>query len=713
MRNPVVCSLILLLALLPVSISAQTVTLVTANERLKEEQVDFSQYIQSIFIDSNVAGRLQWFVEFEVDSINQSVVNDTVLSEPEKAKAIQSLVYFLKQLSENLSLQKFDIYDIPDALESYKLTLRALLRHTPYLELVNKLGPRSSQLLANAFWQYNECTELEDIAVFKRVASLPAYILQFLESRPGFRYADSLLVLVAAHYPSKVVSYLLQHKPGLQLLIRMNKNIYLQQIVSLSENRFISELLPFIIPLAEKRITVTEILDKRKDPKTYFELLVNTLKHELSRPAIASSIFLIPLRNGIKDKSISFYVNQINELHSSAAEIRFAAVNDLRVEDLYYIITSCEEELYTSSYLGLYRRLMEHFNTPAVDSLFNIVHYDNFQPFMRMAAIYNTLGDFLSCMPQQTAAGLLNRFISGIETDANTGLAKAMDVADAFSGFSTLPGISLMIQQELKSNFDRCKLDQSFFGMRLYSILQNVFDLVKKKDSLNKLWANLGNHELLERKVLQNKRDEIIELVLFYGDEDGNGSFNNFIRMYKDPTRWIISKNNFWITIRSLSDQPVIIYANLPLDNETEMDLLAQDSLFAFLRLQMAEPVILIHRGHSYHLSHTLRRLQPSVKLAILGSCGGYNSLLNIANISPDAQIIVSKKIGSQFINDPMIDVINETLQNNRNLIWSEIWEKLRIRFSKNELMLNLFNEYIPPTKNVSLFVLKLFNFYM
>ncbi|HQV59998.1 MAG TPA: hypothetical protein PLG08_04450 [Chitinophagaceae bacterium] len=712
MRNPVVCSLILLLALLPVSIFAQTVTLVTANERLKEEQVDFSQYIQSIFIDSNVAGRLQWFVEFEVDSINQSVAGDTGLTEVEKAKAIQSLVYFLKQLSENLSLQKFDIYDIPDALESYKLTLRALLRHTPYLELVNKLGPRRSQLLANAFWQYNECTELEDIAVFKRVASLPAYILQFLESRPGFRYADSLLVLVAAHYPSKVVSYLLQHKPGLQLLIRMNKNIYLQQIVSLSENRFISELLPFIIPLAEKRITVTEILDKRKDPKTYFELLVNTLKHELSRPAIASSIFLIPLRNGIKDKSISFYVNQINELHSSAAEIRFAAVNDLRVEDLYYIITSCEEELYTSSYLGLYRRLMEHFNTPAIDSLFVIVKYDNFQPFMRMAAIYNTLGDFLSCMPQKTAAGLLKRFISGIETDANTGLAKAMDIADAFSGFTALPGISLMIQQELKSNYDRCKYDQSFFGMRLYSILQNVFDLVQKKDSVNKFWANLGNHELLERKVLQNKRDEIIEVVLFYGDEDGIGSFNNFIRLYKDPTRWKISKNNYWITIRSLSEQPVIIYANLPLDNETEMDMLAQDSLFAFLKQQMAEPVILIHRGHSYHLSHTLRRLQPTVKLAILGSCGGYNSLLNIANISPDAQIIVSKKIGSQFINDPMIDVINENLQNNRDLVWSEIWEKLRIRFSKNELMLNLFNEYIPPTKNVSLFVLKLFNFY-
>ena len=44
---------------------------------------------------------------------------------------------------------------------------------------------------------------------------------------------------------------------------------------------------------------------------------------------LSPSIFLIPLRNGIKDKSISFYVNQVNELHSSAAETRFAAVNDL------------------------------------------------------------------------------------------------------------------------------------------------------------------------------------------------------------------------------------------------------------------------------------------------------------------------------------------------------------------------------------------------
>jgi len=104
--------------------------------------------------------------------------------------------------------------------------------------------------------------------------------------------------------------------------------------------------------------------------------------------------------------------------------------------------------------------------------------------------------------------------------------------------------------------------------------------------------------------------------------------------------------------------------------------------------------------------------MQPSVKLALLGSCGGYNSIISVANINPDAQIIVTKKTGSKLINDPMIDEINETLLNGKDLVWADVWNNLQKRFSKDEFTLNLFNEYLPPIKNVSLFVLKLFNRY-
>jgi hypothetical protein len=392
-------------------------------------------------------------------------------------------------------------------------------------------------------------------------------------------------------------------------------------------------------------------------------------------------------------------VNQVNELHSTADAVRFASVKGLRPEDIYYIITSCGDELYTSSYLGLYKRLMENFKTQSADSLFNIVQYDNFRVFMRLAANYNVLTDFLNKMPQEKAAELMSRFISGIETDTNSGLEKAMDIADSFTGLDSAIAISDMIQKELRSNLNRCKSGHLYFGVRLYNILLQVFDLVKQKNSFNKLWTTLGNYEMLERKALQNKNGEIIQLVLFYGDEDGVASFNNFQKTFSDTSKWKTTKNENWISIRSATDQPIIIYANRPLDTKEELDLKAQDSLFLFLKQESIEPVVLVHRGHSYHLDNTLKRLTPSIKLAILGSCGGANSSISIASINPDAQLIVSKKTGSKSINDPIINVINETLLNKEDLSWPLIWEKLSVRFNNDEFTRNLFNEYIPPEK--------------
>jgi hypothetical protein len=698
---------ILLFLTQPLLVVAQS----SATKVLKEEEGKFFRELDRISIDSILVHQLSSSVKLEIDSIYTFIISDTALQAAEKEKAILSLGYFMNELAKNITRQRSEVYDIHGALLSYRNILKALLYNRSFTDVLLPASQNRSQVLAAAFRQYKEYPLLDDIAVYKRVASLPEFILSFLENDPGFRYADSLLVIAAVNDPLKIVSYLSQGKQPLQEKIRNNNNIYLQQIISLAADKNASELLPFVTQIAENKITPQEILETRKDVVKYFQLLVNT-KLEPVGIHDASFRFQKLLRKGLKEKSLSFYVNEINELHSAADAIRFASVKGLRPEDIYYIITSCGDELYTSSYLGLYKRLMENFKTQSADSLFSIVQYDNFRIFMRLAANYNVLTDFLNKMPQEKAAEITGRFISGIENDPNTGLEKAMDIADSFTGLDSAIVISDMIQQELQSNLIRCKSGHLYFGVRLYSILLQVLDMVKQKSSLNKLWATLGNYEMLERKALQNKNGEIIELVLFYGDEDGIASFNNFQKMFTDTAKWKTTRNENWITIRSVSDQPVIIYANLPLDTKEELDIKAQDSLFIFLKQESIEPVVLVHRGHSYHLDNTLKRLTPSVKLAILGSCGGANSSISIASINPDAQLIVSKKTGSKSINDPIINIINETLLNNEDLLWPAIWEKLSVRFSNDEFTRNLFNEYIPPGKNLSLFVLKLFNYY-
>lgn len=707
MRQKAVYFFILQLFLWPSLVFAQQDA--SAVRMFREEQKEFVRALKRMSVDSAITYPLARHFESGINGIYASFATDAGLPAADKEKATRSLAYFTRELRSNMEQKKIDMYDIPGALKSYKSILTALIYHKPLAQLLKPLGPRYSQLMSSAFSQYKEqYSLLDDVAAYKRMASSPEFILPFLESKPGFRFADSLLLDAAAYDPLRVVFYLNNDKTGVQDKIRNTNNIYLKQIVSLSQDKNASELLPFVIQIAQNRISPEEILEKRKDVIQYFQLLVNTLQ-DARDSKDSSSIFLNPLRSAIRQKSLSFFVNQINDQHNDADAARFVSVKGLRPEDLYYIITSCGEELYTSSYLGLYKRLMEHFKGQSADTLFNTVQYDNFRTFIRLAANYNVLADFLRNMPEDRMKGVVRQFIAGIEGDTDTGLGNAMDIADCFAALSTAPEISGLIQSELQGNLNRCKAGQNYLGMRLYTILLKVFGLVKQGDDLNKLWSTLGNYDVLTRDVLENKKGEIVQLVLFYGDEDGVSSFNSFLKLYTDIKKWEITKNENWISIRSIAGEPLLIYANLPLESKDELDLKAQDSLVAYLAQQSLEPTVLVHRGHSYHLDKTLKRLTPSVKLAILGSCGSYNKGISIASINPDVQVIGSKKTGAKSINDPILYVINETLVNEGDISWPAIWKTLTTKFSKDEATLSLFNEYFPPNKNVSLFVLKLF----
>ena len=104
------------------------------------------------------------------------------------------------------------------------------------------------------------------------------------------------------------------------------------------------------------------------------------------------------------------------------------------------------------------------------------------------------------------------------------------------------------------------------------------------------------------------------------------------------------------------------IFANRPLYGEDDPDDKAQHHLDDYLYDNKLQPSIYIHRGHSYHVRYTLKQIQPSAKIVILGSCGGYNNLSEVLSISPDAHIISSKQVGTKSVNEPILQAINADL---------------------------------------------------
>jgi hypothetical protein len=463
------------------------------------------------------------------------------------------------------------------------------------------------------------------------------------------------------------------------------------------------------LQLADGSLSRDSILAIRSSPNAYFQMMVNAMQVAIFQKE-KGSILLRPLRKGIHERAIDFYVNELNNLHNSADAVRFASVKNLRTEDLYYIIISSGEELYTSSYLGLYKRLMEPFRTGNADSLFDKIHFDGLRTFIRMAANYNVLEDLLTKLSEDRQKEVLQRFLRNVEKDPTEALDRAMDIADSYNSLASDPAIADMVRKELKFNLEQCQRNNKYQGIRLYSILTDMFGMVTQEQGLQRLWAKLGNYELLKQAELMNPAGEVNEVVLFYGDEDGIGSFSNFLRYYSDTRKWSVTRNDQWISIRSVGGKPLQIFANRPLSMEDGLDLRAQDSLFAYMNARNIQPTVLMHRGHSYHLDKTITRMGPSVRLALLGSCGGYNRAISIASINKDVQVIGSKKTGSKSINDPFLYYVNEKLVAGEDLAWPEIWKELEMRFGKEEGSLALFKEYFPPSDNLGLFLLKLYN---
>jgi hypothetical protein len=225
------------------------------------------------------------------------------------------------------------------------------------------------------------------------------------------------------------------------------------------------------------------------------------------------------------------------------------------------------------------------------------------------------------------------------DLDTSPSLEDAVDVASAFSSI-TDTSIQNLLRTEIRKNKKSA----------LYAILDTLCSAYVTNNPSNILNNRIVDAAtLLGFQALQNSQHKIIIRQYFYGDKDGAQIFNAFVNSFNKPG-WKINKQKYWTEVSS-SNGILSIYANTPLDEKTELDLKAQDSLTGYLNAQQIIPTIFIHRGHSYYANHTIASIDSSAKLVLLGSCGGYQKLAAVLSRAPQAQVISSKQIGKGVIN--------------------------------------------------------------
>jgi hypothetical protein len=650
----------------------------------------------------------------KIDNLQEAVETDSIANGQVKVKYLRSIEKLLEGYNINRNRRDFHVSMAPVLFESFLECMELDKKNESIEPVIAKNEYGVGKILVECFLSPNinpGITSSRVLLLRKYCELHPDEILPVLSKNPSVPFANEFIKIAAYNDINKIYDYA-AGRNVLAARIRSHPDSLVRIVAQMANSKSGQLYFPFLDNILKGKISFQEI-DRVKDSELeYYRLMVKTRVEYAGRmlpPTRDTVAGMRTLTTMMARKAKEYFIREINSLHAVEDErVRFRRLEGLSPQELYYLIVLGEDEIYTSSYLNVYKRIFQRMNVPRGDSLLLSVNGDYFRKFIKMAAGYNTLNDFLGKMDRDNATTTMKAFVIKLEDTKE--LEESVDVADSYSSIiDKNKELAKYILEQVKWNYDRNVQNNNKRGVVIYNLLKILFESADTSKKMN-LSEKLGIPPVysVDRALLTDDTGRVVQQVFFYGDEDkdGQNSFINFMAMFRGRAEWKIADNPNWVSISSTKGKPVMIFANKPLLGDDDPDQKAQEKLGEYLEAKNLKPTIVIHRGHSYHLQYTLRQLAPSARIVVLGSCGGYNNLNEVLSVCEDAHIISSKQVGSKTVNEPILQAINNSLVAGKNIDWIPLWRDLSGRF-RDEASKEKFDDYIPPYKNLGAIFIK------
>jgi hypothetical protein len=624
-----------------------------------------------------------------------------------KVGYLRGLKELLQEYQKQVKLKKSNAVYAPILIESFDSCM-ALVRAGNSVAPVFQMIPyQAGEQLVSLFYAEKDLADIKKIIFLKKVNEEPKAILTEIAAYEKEPFADSLITIAALHAPLEVYTYAQAEKTVQAQMIRRSSDIRVQTIARLSEKLNGTLFLPFLDEFISGGIHIDSVNNIAVNPQHYYKLLVKTQIRYQQRIAAGDTIMMAgTLSDMLKRQATDAFVNVMNELHDATEAVRFKVAEGLTPQEIYYLLVTTEEVIYTSTYTQLFKRMMDRTPGRRSDSLLMSVNMDRFKKFIKMAANYNRLDEFLNVMPVTRSRQLMYAFTNGLQK--TNSLEDAVDVADSY-GSIVNADLKSFLKTQVALNYERSLQTGDKRGGMIYRILNILFQ--SSEDSSVNLTAELGIPSVyrVDHQSLADDSGRVVQQVFFYGDEDGLISYKNFMSLFQSKSDWEVIKAAEWVKITALKGRPYTIYANLPLDHKEDLDQKAQEHLLTYLTDNNIMPTIVVHRGHSYHLKYTIRQMMSSSRIVMLGSCGGYQNLAKILNVNEDAHIISTKQVGSYSVNEPILRALNEHIRAGKNIEWIPLWDQVNQAVKQDPKASVLIKDYVPPHKNLGALFIKAF----
>ncbi len=647
----------------------------------------------------------------KVDLLQCEIETDSLLGDQKKKGYLLGVEKILKNFMNLYRGRQFNASHFPSALDAFRLAMirdinnqnfEPILETTPY-------DVHWLVLLSDAFYNNAGYRGSKNTLLLKYCVLHPEQIFTKLKENPDVPFRDSLIRIAAYKFPKRLYDYASADN-RLGYAIRGIDDPFIKAISRMAKSGGSGQLyFPFLDNIITGQQKFEDIDAVKTDDALYYKLLVKTKMDYVKRALDGEKIVSMGvLDTMLQVKAISHFIKTINELHNEQDPVRFRILNQLTAQELYYLAIAGERDMYTSSYVnGIFPQMMQKSGNRG-DSLLMMVSFDRFKKFIRIAAGYNTLSDFLATFPdKERAQTLMTAFVNGLEK--SSGLEDGVDVADSYASIAeSIRPIADDMLVNVKANYDRNVKENNKRGMVIYNLLYRLFLSADSSNhvDLSKEFGIPPVYHVEYNSLLNDVTGNVVMQVFFYGDKDGKMNWNGFVPQFNNSNWKKVEDNKYWVAYASAKGKPVTIYANRWLPEETGELEKGQAALNEYLAEKNIEPTIVVHRGHSYYVPYTIEQIKPSAKIVLLGSCGGYNLIHDVLSRASDAHIIASKQTGKLDINQPFINIMNEKLRNGQNIDWIPFWQEFKGEAGK----VPGFDDYVPPYKNLGALFIKAYN---
>jgi hypothetical protein len=504
-----------------------------------------------------------------------------------------------------------------------------------------------------------------------------------LLATPGGQWLFDTAALTDPRWTVGLATSRLPESPAVLEALQRSTDPYVHALARLAQSPYPEELkgrLALLVhDLTDKRLSLEDALQLSTSDWAYFRFLV-TLKLEARHPRPRA------LEYGLKEE-VALLIELLNARYDQPETVRFQAVAPFAARETYVLLTYGEAEFFTSSYRGVFDRLLAKMRTEGLtgDQLLAQVDDLHFRVFVKSAAIFHRLEAFLATIPAPVARwSLLSRCLQDIDLATDV-TAEAVTAAELLAAPLDLHSLRLM-RDTLTHEYRRAARDEpQLHDPEFAAIAQRYRPYLPTLTGLSstKLFA----------------RGRSIHRYFFYADDDGALSFSSFLAQYQHAKAWRIEdKDAFVQTISASSQRSIEIYANKPMRSEEGTREIDQA-----LRPRGVTPQVIVHRGHSSYADLTIAQMPGNAVLVFLGSCGGYSQLEAILRQAPEAHVIATKGIGSITVNDPLLKALNDYLLRGKDVIWADFWRHAGTVLAGNPR----FADYVPPDQNASVIFLK------